>query len=625
MTRLDDTTLADHVEKRIYIGGLHESVTEDLLIDRFSKFGKITQLTVGKGSEGQCRGFGHMTISTTSKQWQTCLSTYNGAKWKGKNMRLEEARPDHVERKRKEEEECKIKEEKQRKRLLRWNDSDGFLAKDMTPVTDSNMKTRKGWKRGRYGRAISVMRLQKEDGTRFVFDPTHYKNNLTKLYNIDAKMKPTHKLPMMYDEYSDSDDSVADWKQHQHKENLDKLTSETPVDQTEDINESAKTKGDEKRLAAIERRAEEQQAKREMMQQSFAAMDKEERQNHVTFEDSDQENMINEENFIEDEVKNSTETTKWLFDSESEDDADLEIKINPVLEGEKGRERLALQSRFKGDDRFKLGEDFMDDDENDDSSIPGDEIAKELGAEKDQSMDILKSMFGDQGVVRKKPELQWTGGARFDPDAENASDFILQSKKTITSDDEDENDNASGDENEEEEEPWVSVARPQSAAPEVSTEKHYVVNVNMKPLFGAEDGMTRGNLHAVTNIYGYFPNLPASQPFKLFGGDDNDNDVNDAAAQPKNESQVESVSFVPKNKEAHAALGLFFFFHVDDPGLLKRSCFSYDPSGIFQQHEDRETYEAAWKKQKTQTGAILRKRQRASMKKTQKQVLRGLQ
>ncbi|KAG0181742.1 hypothetical protein DFQ29_007287 [Apophysomyces sp. BC1021] len=58
-------------------------------------------------------------------------------------------------------------------------------------------------------------------------------------------------------------------------------------------------------------------------------------------------------------------------------------------------------TRFKGDDRFKLGEDFMDYDKNDDNSIPGDEIAKELGAEKDQSMGILKSMFGNQGVVRK--------------------------------------------------------------------------------------------------------------------------------------------------------------------------------------------------------------------------------
>lgn len=72
---------------------------------------------------------------------------------------------DWQERKRLRDEKIKEQEEKKKKRLLRWNDSEGFHAKDMTPVTDNNMGTRKGWKRGRYGRAIAVMRLKKKDGT----------------------------------------------------------------------------------------------------------------------------------------------------------------------------------------------------------------------------------------------------------------------------------------------------------------------------------------------------------------------------------------------------------------------------------------------------------------------------
>ncbi|KAF7729466.1 hypothetical protein EC973_004446 [Apophysomyces ossiformis] len=565
MANLNSSSSADRVEKRIYIGGLHESVTEDLLVDRFSKFGTVIEASTGKGSEGQCRGFGHMTISTTSKQWQTCLSTYNGAKWKGKVMRLEEARPDHMERRRMEQEEYEKKAEKQRKRRLRWNDSDGFLAKDMTPVTDANMKTRKGWKRGRYGRAISVMRLQKEDGTRFVFDPTHYKNNLTKLYNIDAKMKPVRMLPMIYDEFSDSDDDFIT-QPNEYQVSDQKVTDEYNMssveflDEMEDIHQSAKEKGDERRLAALERWDQEQKAKREIIQQSFAAMEKEERQNHVTFEDSDHDDetaATDADNSIADNAAKPTGVSKWLFDSESEDDADLEIKINPVLEGEKGRERLALQSGYKGDDRFKLGEDFMDEDEyeDDDRKVDMDDIGKALGAEKDQSMDILKTMFGDQGVVKKKPEVQWASGARFDPDAENASDFVLTSHKTACSD----NESRSDEDEDEEEESWLSKpARPESAMPEVSTEKHYEVNVNMKPLFGGEAG----------------------QPFKLFGGDDSDNDIDNIKSENREDKKVEAVGFGSQNKEA---LGVFFFFHVDDPGLLK----SYDPSGVFQQQDDR--------------------------------------
>lgn len=53
----------------------------------------------------------------------------------------------------------------------------------MTPVTDNNMGTRKGWKRGRYGRAIAVMRLKKNDGTKVNFSNYvfSYTNTLSSL------------------------------------------------------------------------------------------------------------------------------------------------------------------------------------------------------------------------------------------------------------------------------------------------------------------------------------------------------------------------------------------------------------------------------------------------------------
>lgn len=134
------------------------------------------------------------------------MSVYNGAKWRGLTLKLEEAKMDWQDKKKLEEQKQAEREEKKRKRLLRWNDSDGFHARDMTLITDNNMGTRKGWKRGRYGRAIAVMRLKKEDGTKFVFDPSHYKNNLTKLYNIGVRMKPVNRLIQRVDDDDDDDE-----------------------------------------------------------------------------------------------------------------------------------------------------------------------------------------------------------------------------------------------------------------------------------------------------------------------------------------------------------------------------------------------------------------------------------
>jgi hypothetical protein len=38
----------------------------------------------------------------------------------------------------------------------------------------------------------------------FVFDPSHYKNNLLKLYDIKVRMKPTRSLPMFYEDIDDT-------------------------------------------------------------------------------------------------------------------------------------------------------------------------------------------------------------------------------------------------------------------------------------------------------------------------------------------------------------------------------------------------------------------------------------
>lgn len=144
-------------------------MTAEDLQNRFKMFGDIVDASVAKDTENQCRGFGHITIKTTTNQWTKCLSVYNNAKWKGGVMKIEDAKPDYKEKLQAEMEALKVKEAKKQERASkrrRNTDADGFIARDMTLVNDKNMDGRKGWKRGRYGRAIAVMRLQKDNGTK---------------------------------------------------------------------------------------------------------------------------------------------------------------------------------------------------------------------------------------------------------------------------------------------------------------------------------------------------------------------------------------------------------------------------------------------------------------------------
>lgn len=359
------------------------------------------------------------------------LGVYNGAKWRGQELKLEEAKMDWQERKRLRQEKILEQEEKKKKRLLRWNDSEGFHAKDMTPVTDNNMGTRKGWKRGRYGRAISVMRLKKNDGTKFVFEPTHYKNNLTKLYNIGVRMKPVSQLITKVDD--ESSDSEDDWPSYSNK-----AGSQDQEDQDEDqeTHTARSMTDDEKRRAAMEKMFEEQTIKKEMISKALAGQA--EGQNHTTFGNDDDDDIQVDDAFKmdvdeeEQEPKKPMDAKKWMFDSDEDDndsDQELDIKINPVLEGEAGRKRLELQKKFKGDDRFKLGEDFIDEEEkNVQPKNLGDDITQALDTEKDQAMDVLRAMFGDD-KVNFKPKHQsntWASSDRFDPDADDSSKYLAE-------------------------------------------------------------------------------------------------------------------------------------------------------------------------------------------------------
>jgi hypothetical protein len=100
-------------------------------------------------------------------------------------------------------------------------------------------------------------------------------------------------------------------------------------------------------------------------------------------------------------------------------------------------------------------------------------------------MDVLRSMFGEQRVdTRVQPRnTAWTSSARFDPEANDSSKYLAEKPQ-------DESAVVDKDEDEDDEDDLLDLPRKaESAIPIVSTEKHFEVNTNLKPLFGdAEEG-----------------------------------------------------------------------------------------------------------------------------------------
>lgn len=289
-------------------------------------------------------------------------------------------------------------------------------------------------------------------------------------------MKPVSQLITKVEE-DDDEDEEAHWPK------LRKLSRDHTETDTyeEEQDENYKMTDDEKRRFAMEKMFNDQKAKKDMLSKALAAAQQNNQDRHTSFENEDEDIKVDDAfnmDLDQEEVKEPVEAKKWMFDSDEEESEDeLDIQINPVLEGEAGRKRLELQKKFKGDDRFKLGEDFIDPSEKVEKKDLGDAISQEIGADKNQAMDVLNAMFGERKV---DPKVQprntaWATPARFDPDADDSAKYLA--------------DKPQYDDGEEEEEEFTP-RKPESAMPVVSTAKHFEVNTNLKPLFGdAGEGM----------------------------------------------------------------------------------------------------------------------------------------
>lgn len=89
---------------RLFVGGLPDGCTQAELEQRFSPFGKVTECDIVgpktySGGLAFPRGFGYISLLPKDDQaLKSCLSTYNGCKWRGKVLRCQVAKQRYAER-----------------------------------------------------------------------------------------------------------------------------------------------------------------------------------------------------------------------------------------------------------------------------------------------------------------------------------------------------------------------------------------------------------------------------------------------------------------------------------------------------------------------------------------------
>ncbi len=79
--------------KKLYVGNLPFSATEQTLVDAFSQCGTVESATIITDREsGRSKGFGFVEMATDAEA-QTAISQFNGADFAGRPLTVNEARP----------------------------------------------------------------------------------------------------------------------------------------------------------------------------------------------------------------------------------------------------------------------------------------------------------------------------------------------------------------------------------------------------------------------------------------------------------------------------------------------------------------------------------------------------
>ena len=79
--------------KKLYIGNLPFSATEQVLSDTFAQCGTVTSVKIITDRDtGRSKGFGFVEMST-DEEAQNVITKFNGADYEGRAMTVNEARP----------------------------------------------------------------------------------------------------------------------------------------------------------------------------------------------------------------------------------------------------------------------------------------------------------------------------------------------------------------------------------------------------------------------------------------------------------------------------------------------------------------------------------------------------
>lgn len=179
--------------KRLFVGGLFPGVTEDDIVERFKRFGEVTDVEIKKKKTTDTASLGntfaYIDLNITDENLFKCISLYNKTKWKGFSLRIQLAKEDFLKRLIKEREngfavKPKIKNHKgKHQEPLKNQKIQDFVMQGAVPGT--LIEGEKDWVVGKYGRVLPIVHIPSKHGKKIMtVDPSKYCHNLKRMKDI---------------------------------------------------------------------------------------------------------------------------------------------------------------------------------------------------------------------------------------------------------------------------------------------------------------------------------------------------------------------------------------------------------------------------------------------------------
>lgn len=169
--------------RRLFVGGLGQSVSEVDLQNQFSRFGEVSDVEIitRKDDQGNPQKvFAYINIRVAESDLKKCMSVLNNTKWKGGTLQIQLAKESFLHRLARERE-AQAKNEKSIMTNTNLLEKMGMVDFHMKAVPGTEVPGHKNWVVSKFGRILPVLHLKNQHKRKIKYDPSKYCHNLKKI------------------------------------------------------------------------------------------------------------------------------------------------------------------------------------------------------------------------------------------------------------------------------------------------------------------------------------------------------------------------------------------------------------------------------------------------------------